>query len=274
MLVPENRKPKTENPMTNDEQQVTNERIAAFDLIIRGFARLERGVHPVVEDAAGPVRFLRWPERGRRGQVFSEEFFALDLDPAIVLAVVREAVPGPDHLIAEVSMRSEPAQAAYLAAGYEFGSQEPLMVAELTDANSLPDSALTCSGVATMREVAQIIAAQQSAGYPQRLFSQALLDDPGISMRAVFRDGEFAAIGKLAVVGSGAYITDVMTMTEQRRQGLGAAVMRQLHADARAAGAERSVLTSTAMARSLYERLGYRQIGLVTLYATPERLSG
>src|SRR6476620_6979997 len=172
----ENRKPKTENRKPND-QRVTNERIAAFDLIIRGFARLERGVHPVVEDAAGPVRFLRWPERGRRGQVFSEAFFALDLDPAIVLGVVREASPGPDHLIAEVSMRSEPAQAAYLAAGYEFGAQEALMVAELTDANSLPDSALTCSGVATMREVAQILAAQQVAGYPQRLFSQALLDD-------------------------------------------------------------------------------------------------
>jgi len=65
-----------------------------------------------------------------------------------------------------------------------------------------------------------------------------------------------------------------MTMPHHRRQGLGAAVMRRLHADARAAGAERSVLTSTAMARSLYEQLSYRQIGLVTLYATPERATG
>lgn len=247
---------------------------AAFDLIIRGFARLERGVHPVVEGVAGPARFLRWPERGRRGQEFSEEFFALDQDPAAVLAAVRETRPGPDHLIAEVSVRNQPAQEAYFAAGYEFGSQEPLMVADLTEANSLPDPSLTCSRVATMGEVDQILAAQQSAGYPQRLFSQALLDDPGISIRAAFRDGGFAAIGKLAIVESGVYITDVMTMPEQRRQGFGATVMRGLHTDARAAGAERSVLTSTAMARSLYERLGYRQIGLVTLYATPERATG
>src|SRR6476469_4393276 len=118
MLFPENRKPKTDKPMTTDEQQVTNERIAAFDLIIRGFARLEHGVHPVEEAAVGPVRFLRWPERGRRGQEFSEEFFALDQDPAAVLAAVRETRPGPDHLIAEVSVRSGPAQEAYLAAGY------------------------------------------------------------------------------------------------------------------------------------------------------------
>jgi GNAT superfamily N-acetyltransferase len=260
--------------MTKYQRPKTRDLFEAFDLLIRGFARLEHGVHPVEEAAVGPVRFLRWPERGRRGQEFSEEFFALDQDPAAVLAAVRETRPGPDHLIAEVSVRSGPAQEAYLAAGYEFGSQEPLMVADLTDANSTPDPGVAVSRVASMVEVDSLLAAQKSIGYPARLFSQALLDDPQVSIRAVFVDSAFAAIGKLAVVETGAYITDVMTMPHHRRQGLGAAVMRRLHADARAAGAERSVLTSTAMARSLYEQLSYRQIGLVTLYATPERATG
>jgi len=270
------RERKTENGRrkTKDERPETNDLPDAFDLLIRGFGRLERGVHPVDEGAVGPIRFLRWPERGRRGQEFSEEFFALDQDPNAVLAAVRAAEPGLDHLIAEVSVQSEPAQEAYLAAGYEFGSQEPLMVADLTDANSIPNPAVAVRRVTSMDAVEQILAAQRSVGYPGRLFSQALLDDPQVRIRAVFEDGAFAAIGKLAIVESGAYITDVMTMPEHRRRGVGAAVMRQLHADARALGAIRSALTSTAMATPLYERLGYRQIGLVTLYATPERIAG
>ena len=111
---------------------------AAIDLLIRGFARLERGLHPVEERVAGPVRYLHWPERGRRGAEFSEEFFAVDLDPVAALAAVRAAGPGPDHLIAEVSINSQPSTDGYLTAGYEFGSQEPLMLADLTDVNSSP----------------------------------------------------------------------------------------------------------------------------------------
>lgn len=243
----------------------------AFDLIIRGFARLERGVHPVDESAIGAVRVLGWPERGRRGQEFTEEFFALEPEPVEVLKAVREARPGPDHLIAVVSTGPELVQEPFLTAGYEFGSREPLMLAELTDTNSTPDSAVEVQRVTAMAEVEQILAAQESVGYPKRLFSEALLADPQISIRAIFVDGEFVAIGKLAVVESGGYITDVMTMPGHRRQGYGAGVVRQLHADARALGAGRVALTSTAMATSGYGRLGYRDLGVVTLYATPER---
>jgi ribosomal protein S18 acetylase RimI-like enzyme len=243
----------------------------AFDLIIRGFARLERGVHPVVEGAVGTVRVLRWPERGRRGQEFSDEFFALDPNSAELLAVVRDAQPGPDHLIAVVSTGPDPDEGPYLAAGYEFGSREPLMLAALTDANCASDPALEVRRVTTMAQVAQILGAQESAGYPKRLFSEELLADPQVSIRALFIDGEFAAIGKLAVVETGGYITDVMTMPGHRRQGYGAGVVRQLHADARALGAGRVALTSTAMSKSGYARLGYEDLGVVTLYATPKR---
>jgi ribosomal protein S18 acetylase RimI-like enzyme len=226
----------------------------------------------VLELESGPVRFLRWPETGRRGAEFSEEFFALDLDPVETLAAVRAAQPGPDHLIAEIAARTQPAADAYLAAGYEFGSDEPLMTAMLSNDNSQPlDGPPSPERLISLDQVEQVLAAHAAVGYPARLFSQPLLDDPLVSIRAIFLDSRFAAIGKLAIVETGAYITDVMTMPEHRRQGLAEAVMRQLHADARAAGLTRAVLTSTAMARPLYERLGYRQVATVTIYATPER---
>lgn len=241
------------------------------DPIVRGFARLERGVHPVEELESGRVRFLRWPGTGRRGAEFSEEFFALDLDSADVLAAVRAARPGPDHLIAEIAARTSPMTDAYLAAGYEYGSDEPLMIADLTDENSrLPVG--PPQRVTSMAEAEQILAAHATIGYPARPFSQALLDDPQVSIRAIFIEGQPATLGKLAMVETGAYITDVVTMPDHRRTGLAETIMRQLHADARAAGLTRALLTSTAMARPLYERLGYQQIATVTIYATPERV--
>ena len=253
-------------PETKDQRPET-----AFGLIIRGFAQLERGVHPVEERGSGPVRWLHWPERGRRGQEFSEEFFALDRDPAEVLAAVRAADPGPDHLIADVRTGPESPQYAYLAAGYEFGSMEPLMLAALSDANSIPLPGIPVLRMRSMAEAEEIVAAQRAVDYPERFFSPALLADPAVCIRVVVVDGAFAAIGKAALVEHGAYITDVMTMPAHRKRGFGEAIMRQLHADARAAGLSCAALTSTAMARPLYERLGYRQVSTVTIYATPER---
>ena len=143
------------------------------------------------------------------------------------------------------------------------------MVADLVDSNSRPATDVAVRRLESMARVEHVLAAHRAAGYPQRQFSQRLLDDPQISIRAALGQ-RVRAIGKMAIVGTGVYITDVMTMPEARRQGLGEAIMRHLHADARAAGATVSALTATTMAKPLYERLGYRQLGTVTLYATPE----
>src|SRR5687768_17228457 len=151
---------------------IIDTRIAiASDLIMRGFAHLERGVLPVEERQSGPVRYLHWPARGRRGAEFSEEFFAVDLDPAEVLAAIQAAKPGRDYLIAEIAAQFEPAQEAYFAAGYEHGSEEPLMLADLNDANSTPMPELPVRRLTSMADAERIFAAHRSIGYPERLFS-------------------------------------------------------------------------------------------------------
>lgn len=233
-----------------------------------GFAALERPLHPVEERTSRGVPYLHWPGRGRRGAEFSEEFFALDLDPAVVLAAVAAANPGPDHLIAEITALGEPNEAAYLAAGYEFGSREPLMIASPVPAGPPP---IPVDRVTSLEQVAAILAAQEAVGYPRRLYNETLLADPAISIRTIWADGEFVALGKAAMLPEGAYITDIMTMPAHRRRGYGAAIMRALHQDALAAGCPVAVLTSTPMAKSLYESLGYRKVAVLTLYATPER---
>ncbi|WNG53811.1 GNAT family N-acetyltransferase [Archangium gephyra] len=56
----------------------------------------------------------------------------------------------------------------------------------------------------------------------------------------------------------------VATHPEARRLGLGALVMRGLHADALARGCTLAVLQSSALGHGLYQRLGYRDLGAWT----------
>lgn len=53
----------------------------------------------------------------------------------------------------------------------------------------------------------------------------------------------------------------VATHPDARRRGLGAQVMKALHADALARGRTHAVLQSSASGQGLYQRLGYRDLG-------------
>lgn len=238
------------------------------ELIRTGLAALERPLHPVLERETAGIPYLYWPARGRKGAEFSEEFFAFDIEPGVVLEAVQSAHPGPDHLIAEIAVATSPQADYYRASGYEFGSAEPLMCCELP--GTVDSGAGTTRRVATMADVDAILAAHASIGYPMRLFNEDLLADPLVTVRAIWEGSSPIAIGKAALLPTGAYLTDIMTMPMYRKLGHGAAIVRALHADAIRAGCRLSVLTSTAMAQSLYHSLGYTTIGTVTLYATPE----
>lgn len=243
----------------------------AVDADIRGFAALERVVHPVEELISGPVRYLRWPGEGRRGDEFSEEFFPVDLDPAAALRHIRVAKPGPDYLIAEIAATTTPQQESYLTAGYEIGSTEPLMIVELNESNSRIPKNIPIRRLTSIDETELITESHRAIGYPLRQYNQALLDDPRIIIRAVWIDDQPVSIARLAQLETTAYLTDVVTLPDFRRNGFGEAVVRQLHADALANGITHIVLTSTAMARPLYEKLGYVEVATVTIYVTPER---
>ncbi|HUB82249.1 MAG TPA: GNAT family N-acetyltransferase [Bryobacteraceae bacterium] len=72
------------------------------------------------------------------------------------------------------------------------------------------------------------------------------------------------------VMGGGAVgVYNVATIPDQQRRGYGEAVMRHAVAEAqREHGVERSILQSTPAGLHLYERMGYRTITRVSVYAS------
>ena len=71
-------------------------------------------------------------------------------------------------------------------------------------------------------------------------------------------------------MGGGAIgVYNVATMPDQQRRGYGEAVMRYAVSEAQKEhGIERTILQSTPAGLRLYERMGYRKITRVSVYAS------
>jgi ribosomal protein S18 acetylase RimI-like enzyme len=99
--------------------------------------------------------------------------------------------------------------------------------------------------------------------------------DPDAS-RVAFRDGQAVGLGNLGVRGEDAWIGGVGVVTAARRTGVGEALMRALHEQARQRGVRRvwlEVIVENTGAFALYEKLGYRTVRDVEVWSLPLSVS-
>ena len=81
-------------------------------------------------------------------------------------------------------------------------------------------------------------------------------------------NGEPVATAATVLGGGAVGVYNVATLPEHRRQGYGEAVMRHALKEARREhGIERTTLQSTPAGYGIYERMGYRTVTKVTVYA-------
>jgi GNAT superfamily N-acetyltransferase len=80
-------------------------------------------------------------------------------------------------------------------------------------------------------------------------------------------DGRPIATSLGALLDGVVAIYNVATVADARRRGAGSAVTAAAIADAQAHGATAAILESSEMGRSVYERLGFREVTQVAIYA-------
>jgi predicted N-acetyltransferase YhbS len=88
--------------------------------------------------------------------------------------------------------------------------------------------------------------------------------------RVAFRDGEPVGLGNLGIRGEDSWIGGVGVVTAARRSGVGEALMRALHEQARERGIRRvwlEVIVDNTGAFALYEKLGYRTVRDVQVWS-------
>lgn len=84
-----------------------------------------------------------------------------------------------------------------------------------------------------------------------------------------YRNEEPVSTAAIVLGGGAMGVYNVATMPEQQRRGYGEAVMRHALAEAqREHGLERSILQSTPAGYRLYERMGYRTVTRISVYAS------
>lgn len=90
--------------------------------------------------------------------------------------------------------------------------------------------------------------------------------------RIAFRDGEPVGLGNLGLRGEDAWIGGVGVVASARRSGVGEALMRALHEQAREHGVRRvwlEVIIENTGALALYEKLGYEHVQDVEVWTLP-----
>ena len=98
-------------------------------------------------------------------------------------------------------------------------------------------------------------------------------NNPAFTMYLARLGGQPAAALGILPVGAVAGVYHVATLPWARRRGLAGNLLLLALADARAAGCQLSTLTATPDARALYERLGYRAVGLLEQWLPGSRLA-
>jgi GNAT superfamily N-acetyltransferase len=90
--------------------------------------------------------------------------------------------------------------------------------------------------------------------------------------RIAYRDGEPVGLANLAIRERDAWIGGIGVITAARRTGVGEALMRAVHEEARSRGVERvwlEVIIENIGAFALYEKLGYELVQDVEVWTLP-----
>jgi GNAT superfamily N-acetyltransferase len=95
-------------------------------------------------------------------------------------------------------------------------------------------------------------------------------DDPAVRHYLAYVNGDVAACTTLLLNGSVAGVWNVGTLRPYRQQGLASAILTRALAEAAADGYAESILVASPMGRSLYEEMGYLQVGRTCHYGPAE----
>ncbi|GAA0961533.1 hypothetical protein GCM10009554_78150 [Kribbella koreensis] len=207
-----------------------------------------------------------------------EDGAAADRVVAESLQELRDSgVPGCWHV--GPSMRPLDLGDRLLAAGFSYGGPEPGMAVRLADLREAEADGLR---IERLTEVDQLEVWAQTLGrgfgegvkeaeWVASVYRQLGLADPWRHYVGYLDDEPVATATVLLAAGvAGLYF--VMTVPEARRRGIGAAITAAVLREARHSGVEYAVLGASPAGRSIYARLGFRELCAVHLYewALPE----
>ena len=157
-------------------------------------------------------------------------FYALNVTPAEAVAAVQSYGPNAKHMITVFASSPDSLKEAYLELGYRLLPwAQPFMVKPLSE----------------------------SFGFDE-LDSVKVRQTQAMRDYWIKKDGQpVCRAASIMTSAKAIYVSGMETLPAYRRRGLASAVLRHIHHDALAGGAEQSVLCSSPMGLPLYQARGY-----------------
>ena len=236
----------------------------AIHTFVHGYCYLRSFSHPYLPERAGELWVMRDAPR-RSGTYRNEEWVAQGLSAASeIVRIVNERQRGA-YTISVICGMDEPQgdlRKDFKALGYRFRSSEALMVHRLEQIPEV-EAPADIQRVQTEADALRLGLAMRA----RPLTAEELAPASPLRQYMAQVDGDVVGWVRSVAVEDAAYCADMYVRPAHRRRGIALAMLCQMLADDRDAGARRSALLAGTAGARLYPRAGYEQIGVLLLFS-------
>lgn len=238
---------------------------AAVETFVRGYCLVRSETHPYLCRAEPGLYRLYDAERSNPARYRKEEFIAWGQPAEFVDAWARAQSRGW-YFIGALQKLPPPQpeiRGAYRALGYRLLATQPFFVHDL---QRIPRTAAGRATIARVVSREQAQAVGRAAGarpIPPAYFAP----DSPVRQYAAMREGQPVGWVRSVTTPRGQWCTNLYVLPAARRQGIARALLLQMLRDDRRQGSSASVLLSSHDGAALYPTVGYRQIGLLWIFA-------
>jgi GNAT superfamily N-acetyltransferase len=232
----------------------------------KGFTFTRSFTHPYELVRVGPVWVLRDGLR-KNGDERAREILVTGLKPEEAVSHIDIAADGRRFFLCAIEgLGTDFASLAeaYKGLGYRLMRREPMMVRSLEEVEAV-EGPFPITRVRDGELAAQVASAAGS----RLILEEHLARDDAPLRLYVARDGDQLA-GWVRSVKTGprnAWAASMMVRPQYRRRGVARSLMTHMLAEDARLGYQNSVLLASQAGAKLYESVGYRQIGLLQLFA-------
>lgn len=247
-----------------------SEVLDAIRVFVAGFCEGKSRTHPYEATLIEDVWVMRDAPRRNPKEYRKEEWVAWKRDPAEVDALARSRTRGRFFVCAVTDSDEEQQQmkAGYKQLGYRLLATEPLFrhglrriprgtspaeIVQVTTAQLAKELAL----LTRSRPIPEVML---GAGAPFRQYVATL-------------DGKIVGRVQSVDAGRSTWCNDLNVNERFRRRGIGSALLAHMLRDDRDRGVVGSVLLASHTGALLYPHIGYRQLGVLSIYAPARRRS-
>ena len=244
----------------------------AIEVFVRGYCIGRSWTYPHLASRVEDLWCLRDAERKNPADYRKEEWIAFETSAADVDRIARKHTRGRFFVCAATRQLDSDDQLRgdYKRLGYRLLTTEPFFVHSLKRVPRVSVATSTAEAVSILQvdslELAERFA-KLSKSRP--MTAEQFAEGAALRQYVAELDGELVGSVRSVHVGQSTWVANMQVEEAYRRRGIGSLLLERMLRDDRKLGFSQSVLLATHTGAKLYPKLGFKQIGLMYIFAPP-----